>query len=390
MNPIDKLIDSYFESWLKHDASILQDIFVTNCKYDIKGKRTIIGLRELREYWERNKSRQHSIHIFKSIRIEDGADSSRVAFCATFLDSEERQRQTIFGEICFQFDQGKISELSECYSIHREVTHYFFWEFISKSISYVSSGFNKIIQNHVPKIVSGASLISGVVLLYFSYHISKLPDFMVCALNGEFVPPLCDVDIGGDRDSMLAVAYRNLSIVVGLVLLCVPILSLYSARLRFGRVRTTELNRSGHDLELMRESFKSAQGLTIFSGDFSFVKDNAEFLAIFKRIASREGLNIISDSSREKVVLGLGGTADAAALVQQLEEQNKIRFGSPTPIKCSIVRKWDGSEVLYRFDAHGAGAVSSHLYMCQVKRRGDIGPVVDLIEHLSKAHLRGA
>lgn len=389
MSSNDQLVNAYFKSWREHDVEALSKIFTVDCEYHIKDKPSLNGLHELQVYWNRNKDRQRELDVFDPIVFEATADATKVAFCATFLDSEEKQNQTVFGEITFFFKDGKISRLTESYRVHRERSNFVFWETVGKFWLRIRIGSQNLLQNQLPRILQVTSVILALSAFFYSYNVNRLPDFVVCALNGTFGPSGCDLAISGNLDAMTATAHRYLSLLGGTLLLIIPFVSKYSARLQFGRVRTTELIRDRHDLEIMRKSFKNAKGLTIFSGDFSFVKDNEDFFPIFRRLSNRKSLNIISDASKESVIAGFGGTKEARGLIEELEAEGRILFNSPTPIKCSIVRKWDGSEVLYRFDGNGAGAASSHLYMCEVRDRGDIGPVVKLIEHLSKARLRG-
>jgi hypothetical protein len=389
MKADEHLVQDYFAAWLNHDIDKLQKLFISNCEYEIKNKRKISGIKELIEYWERNKKRQRYVDVFDPIVLEQSASYMRVAFCATFLDVEERQHQTVFGEITFKFSDQKISSLSEKYDLRREKSNYVLWEEVHKAWSYLQVFSQKNLQKYLPKFLTVTSVIIAFITFYFYYGINRLPMFVVCLLNGQFNMEECGLSITGVSEAMVDTAYRVLGIVAAFLLITIPFVSMYSARIRFGRVRTTELNRINHDLELMRERYKGAKGLTIFSGDFSFVRDHEEFFQIFKRLINRNALRIISDASKAHVIAGFGGTPEAESLIEKLELENRILFESPTPIKCSIVRKWDGSEVLYRFDGNGAGPESSHLYMCEVKRRGDIAPVVDLIEHLSKARLGG-
>jgi ketosteroid isomerase-like protein len=380
-------ITRYFEAWQKHDVKMLATIFDNNCEYEIDGKSGYSGISEITKYWQRNKKRQIELEVLDPHIYVDEGNSAKVAFCAVLTDIEQNQLQTVFGAIEFEFENAKIVKLSERYQVCRVKAQWRIFTQIHRLKGFLTANWQRLAHAHLPKWLSGAAFVVSILTAFFYFGINRLPDLTICVLSGS-ISPDCDVVIAADRASLQSVAYKNLGMLAAALLFIAPFVASYVARVKYGRVKTTELVREGQDLEIMRNRFLGAKALTIFAGDFSFAHEHADFFSIFRKLAAQGKLCLISEDTRASVVTGLGGSAAAESLVKSLETQDNIVFSSPIPIKCSIIRRWDGSEVLYRFDHGGSDGAPFPTQMCEVKRRGDITPVVDLIEVLAKRHLR--
>ena len=378
----ENIVSKYIEAWRLHDVEILNSIFSEDCKYEIHEKPGFYGIENVKAYWKRNKERQTKLDLLEPSIFYNDEGLVKFAFCAVFFDREESQHQTVFGTISLTILHGKVTHLSESYQVNRRTISRSSLVVIKNLKNLASINFKKLVHSYLPRFLALVALLVSLLTAFFYLGIGRLPDAAVCTLSGVFND--CDIVFSADQSAVEKQAYRNLGLLTSVLLLLAPFVANYLARVKYGRVKTTQLVREQQDLDIMRSRFKGAREITIFSGNFSFAKDYGDFFSIFLKLATRGKLYLISEDKKEDVLAGLGGTLKAKHLINLLEKQGNIVYSNPVPIKCSIVRRWDGVEVLYRFEYGGSEGSPFPHQMCELKRRGDISPICDLIEDLAR------
>lgn len=111
-------VKKYFIAWQTYDLKLLCSIFSPTAKYIIRNKnRSLNGIEEIEQYWQRNKRRQKDIQLrWKIIRSRPHTDE--VEFYAYFGDIEEQKIVRVFGRIIFTYNATEqIIKLSEAYRV---------------------------------------------------------------------------------------------------------------------------------------------------------------------------------------------------------------------------------------------------------------------------------
>jgi hypothetical protein len=281
---------------------------------------------------------------------------------------------------------GKILRLCEDYHVHREpiaaqasrtrldwfadLPRWAGW----KSVEWLTRAF-EILVAKASRIVYYLLL---VVLGGSAFGVGKLPDAALCTLALHF--SACEVNEPAFRVAIEGDAARNLGHIALAAVVLLPFL--YKLRHSFlAPVKTIRLVGEDQDLAEMKKRFRVAKELVVHAGDFDFVGRDPEFRFIFSGLSDAGALDLVSDKSEETVRTGFGTSPEAVSLLDSLVRRNRIRFDDPKRLRCSIVRRWDYREVLYRYE-HGGGEEEQHrLRICVLRGRGDVSPVVDLLRH---------
>jgi hypothetical protein len=113
------LLLKYLRAWETYDTNLVRQIFEASSVYNVEGKKPLQGLEEICLYWERNRRRQHNLKILPPLKLAITGDTSTFIFCASFVDLEEKEHQTVYGRITLRHPNGKIAELTETYLLDR-------------------------------------------------------------------------------------------------------------------------------------------------------------------------------------------------------------------------------------------------------------------------------
>jgi ketosteroid isomerase-like protein len=381
------LLERYFDAWRSHDVAGLAALFHEDASYEIEGKKTLSGLRQIEKYWSRNSARQRNIVVHPHVTLDD--DGTRCSFCACFEDVEENQKQTVFGLMSIEEKDGRIVSLKERYFVDRR------WlvpkaialagQWVSDLVPSVKGLGSKAWEVLVARSTFFVSYVMAILLGFSATQISNLPDWVLCLLS--FKASACSVGPGILQAEMQASATHTLSLLTAIFVLAVP--TLFQLRSRWlNPVQTIGLHGEGQDLKAMKKHFRSAREIKIYAGDFDFVGGDSEFLQIFSNLDKQGRLDLVSDKSEERVAAGFGHSTEAAALLSSLKAKKRIRFNDADQLRCSIIRRWDHAEILYRYD-HAGGEFEQYPHrMCVLRGRGDVSPVVGLVQRLSSPQLK--
>jgi len=80
----------------------LAQVFRPTTSYEIIGRRTFIGIDQIRAHFEHNIPRQQALSIQYRIDLETAA-SGRAYFLANFYDKNDKEWQSVAGTINFCF-----------------------------------------------------------------------------------------------------------------------------------------------------------------------------------------------------------------------------------------------------------------------------------------------
>lgn len=114
---------------------------------------------------------------------------------------------------------------------------------------------------------------------------------------------------------------------------------------REGYIETNPVYQTGkEDLACMLKYFRSASEVTVFSGDFSWIKDNVELRNQVIRLADEEKISFISSKSKSRVKSAISNDSVFDSLA------HLFHFNSGIEVKCSIVSNNSNSVLLYKVD----------------------------------------
>lgn len=126
------------------------------------------------------------------------------------------------------------------------------------------------------------------------------------------------------------------------------------------------------DLEIMLKYFKHADAVTVFSGDFSWLKINHELLRHVRRLAAEEKISFVSYKPRETVRRAAG-----EELFELLERF--FRFEPSCRLKCSLVTINQSRVFLYKVDRTIEGGGRS---VCVVSSKDDARYLLETLDVL--------
>lgn len=385
------LLAKYLRAWQTYDTNAVREIFDTSSTYSIEGKRTLQGLDEICGYWDRNKKRQHNLKIFPPLELNSERDTSSFIFCANFVDLEENENQTVYGRITLRHPGDKIAELTEVYLLDRLPLHppsqtlassgaRSIPPLISRAYWWIKNQAKNIAEFLLTRATTFFIALMAVLLGYSAVKLNELPDVLLEAL--AFRLPATIPLLAAERELLTATAYRHLSTFASLFVFGVLFITWLRYRVR-QPIKITNLQAEGHDLSIMKTRFERARELLIFAGDFDFIKNDEKLRQTFRRLHAQNGLTLVSDKSEQRVREGFGNSPDAIFLFEGLKQNRQIHFSREPSIRCSIVRGWLGSEVIYRYEGGNADSFNN-LHLCIMEGRKEARPLMDLLEKLAK------
>lgn len=109
------IVNQYIKCWKEHDISLLQNIFHRNCRYKINGERELIGIDEVRSYWEHNAKRQSNVQVEYDV-LSEAPDRIIMEWQARFDRLDTKDRRTLKGTMILHLEGGIIVELREYYA----------------------------------------------------------------------------------------------------------------------------------------------------------------------------------------------------------------------------------------------------------------------------------
>ncbi len=386
--------EKYLRAWRDHDTGLVRELFDTSAVYDIAGKEPLRGIEAICRYWERNKKRQYNLKILPPLKLLDTLNTCSFVFCANFVDTEEREHQTVYGTITLEHQDGKILSLAESYLLERcrfvETKTKTFLPTIKPVAGFFRRAYWQV--KNLAKVIAEFLLARGAtffiflmaVLLGFSaFTLSDLPDWLLKVWSLSFFDftPLTNEG----RSLLTTRAYHNLSGFASLFVFLVLFINWLRYQIR-QPIEITNLQGPDHDLSVMKRRFKHARHLVVFAGDFDFVGRDQELRRRFQYLHAQNGLILVSDRTEADVRRGFGSQPDAIYLFEGLKHNQRILFSNDQSIRCSIVRGSLGSEIIYRYEGGGADSLSN-LHLCIMKGRREAKPLMELLEKLVKPSL---
>jgi hypothetical protein len=385
------LFDKYLRAWQNHDTNLVREIFDVSAEYKIEGKPSLYGVEAICAYWERNKKRQYNLKICPPLKQTNTSTMCSFVFCVNFVDLEEKEKQTVYGLIALRYANGKIFELSESYLLDRRPfsekqgeindfrgSHSLLPAPIRRGYWHLKNFLKQTAEFLLTRVATIMIAVMAILLGFSAFKLTELPDWLLRFLSFAFsdVTPLS----AATRETLTVHAYRNLSAFTSLLVFVSIVMNWLRYQIR-QPIKITNLQAPDHDLLIMKNRFKLARDLIVYAGDFDFVGRDAELRRTFQYLHAHGGLTLVSDKAETEVRKGFGNRPDAISLLEGLKQNQKIHFSSNLSIRCSIVRGWLGSEIIYRYDGGGADSLNN-LHLCIMRGRREAGPLMELLEKL--------
>ena len=147
----------------------------------------------------------------------------------------------------------------------------------------------------------------------------------------------------GQYTSLLAVLQNTTLTVVAISLAVLPVLGYYQITKR-RNFRVHPITQKGvDDIKIMSKYYNGAEKLTIFSGDFSWIKEDEKMQSFLKKLAGQEGkLRLLSYKGIKSVGYALGPDL--------YDSFKSVLEDTGAKVKCSLVEYQGGSSVfLYKY-----------------------------------------
>lgn len=362
---LNSIVERYFDSWRRHDVTVLRNIFSADATYAIQGKNDIVGIAAIENYWKRNALRQNRLQV-KYQDLSEQNESYQMLFLAAFYDSEERQSQSVGGIIEFKFtnDRTRISAISERYVKEIFVDQTAVWRFHLSSIWSKVDRLMRFAWNRTHSVVAtaarplrsifiGALVLLLLLLLFFSSIVFFEPNWatpVAVAIvedttllkGGEIVPQI--------QSNALHKVERWLLVATNIITLALALLPLIPKRDRSRSLvaKKVVVDNADH-LREMNKAYYRADRIVVFSGDFSFLKFDKTLLDTCDRLSRENRITLVSSKSETDVEKTLQGERATSELFDRLRESGNVLFKSGVPIKCSLVEHGGRFQLIYKY-----------------------------------------
>jgi hypothetical protein len=395
VSPAGDLIERYFKCWRDHDVAGLRNIFNPDARYEIEGKGVFAGITQIENYWQRNSERQKQVRVSHQ-RLSLDALTEQVYFLASFYDGEEKQWQSVGGVIEFVFteDIQRIRSLSERYlkeiisfgSLNAPTAlrlrpwvplQHSFWRLLIRA----SNSIQRIIA-----ILPVASWIGLTVICFvlFAANIfrvlfpSKFVYIFVAFLEatklgagGQVSPEL--------QSEVLARVDNWLLVVTTLISAALALAPVFPRRRRGASLVTKEIILNGDDLKEMNKACRNAERIIVFSGDFSFLRDDQVLRQTFDRLNQSDKITLVSSRRQSQVQQELEQDESTKNLYRDLLRRGNILFDNPVAIKCSLYDDRGYYQFLYRSPTPAGGG---HAKICILQHTDESYYLLEALSYL--------
>jgi hypothetical protein len=176
---------------------------------------------------------------------------------------------------------------------------------------------------------------------------------------------------------IIAAISNYLLFAIGVILATVPIYTVFQFRRRLreqSSIRSAPVDETGvDDIRIMSRFYKHADSVDVFSGDFSWIKDNVGVQGDLRKIKSK--VRLISHKSRENVRQAVGDPLFK-------EFQNHFLFDCPKRLKCSFVT-YQGEDV-FLFKAAKIVGLNTADTVCVLRSSDESRPILTALRQLTE------
>jgi hypothetical protein len=355
-------VDRYFDAWRDHDVHALKKIFSDEAEYKINGRVAYTGLSNVETYWRRNKSRQTRVQILYD-RIFSAGELEKVHFLSSFYDLSEHEWQSVAGIIDFTLNGGgtRILSLSEEYlkTVRNARNTFTMVEFfqglqvrrLMSRISWFTQRLMSQFKHYAPSILlylTWILFIFAVMLMWLLFV--ETPNWLKKVVIALLEPTQISVlpEIEGSAlqraQTLVGVCVTLLATAVGAF---IPVIQSWR-RARQGSLSMKDLM-PGDDLRMMAQVCSGAERIIVFSGDFSFLRENERLRNTYTKLNSENKLTLVSSRTEPEVSQQLEAMDATATLLRALKASGNILFSSGIPLKCSLVELHRRFQFLYKY-----------------------------------------
>ncbi len=107
-----QLVDLYKKAWETHSLEYLTLIFHDEIRYQEHCNNVIIGLDNLKEYWQKNAKKQSNV-VFSPIKYIEDENELVIFWEASFFELHKKKTVELQGIMWLKIVKGKIVDLIE-------------------------------------------------------------------------------------------------------------------------------------------------------------------------------------------------------------------------------------------------------------------------------------
>jgi CRISPR/Cas system-associated endoribonuclease Cas2 len=116
----------------------------------------------------------------------------------------------------------------------------------------------------------------------------------------------------------------------------------------------------------------------VFSGDFSWIKQNEDLETEIKRLSSEHKISFVSYKSANVVESAIG-----SALYTEFHERGQFRFDQNAQLKCSLVKINHSKIFIYKVDREAEGGDKN---VCIIPGKDDARYLLETLESLCQQY----
>lgn len=257
--------------------------------------------------------------------------------------------------------------------------------------------FRRILAGMTDSLSNFAIAISLIGLFVFTFYFVSVTATYVAVTSGGEPNPLfktitdypfqlinlnaADLD-GRKYSSVIGILLNTSIMLITTWYAIIPLFTYLKYRSNLKRASSFQLhevlNDGVDDINVMNKYFNGAETITIYSGDFSFLKLNAKMREICIHLANNHRLKLVTYKSEGEINNSLG-----IETLGIFKSNDAIAFDSKKRIKCSYVRYRSSSVFLYKYDFHGNNGRET--FVCALRETRDSRYLLDTLNALCRA-----
>lgn len=360
----DSIEAKFIDSWQRHDIVSLTDLFSEDFVYITNGAQRFSNIKELRNFWCLNKRRQFGL----SISARSGGSitgNGTVLFSAQFYNPLRCSINNVHGCFIVKHDNGKIFHFEEEYTRDERfnITYSFgaLYRFALKPVLQSIISFALTILKALSslwRVMIWALFIVFVAYFSVSRYFQEIIAFLPSGARAFL-----------DEISPLVFVFAFI------VSQIVPKLNFINKDIEVKKIKKNE------DIQSILREIRSADSVTIVSGDFSFIDSYPAMEERLLDLAYQKKLRLFSYKDKDAVESEMKSNSKTAEIYLKLLDDKKIHFDCGVKLKFTLIDTQGVKRMLFRF----VGKDKNHEpvdYIGVMKDRPNNKYIIEIIEQL--------